>query len=137
MNYIDILHAQLPIDEGLRKFPYMDTVGKITIGVGRNLSDVGLHDGEIALLLDNDLNAAESAAVELFPNFDQLSDARKAVVINMAFNLGKAGLAAFQNTIRNVVDGRWNDAATAMLQSKWAQQVGARAQRLATAMKEG
>ena len=32
------------INEGLRSKPYVDTVGKVTIGVGRNLTDRGLSE---------------------------------------------------------------------------------------------
>ena len=136
MNYIDILHKQLPIDEGVRDKPYRDTVGKMTIGVGRNLDDVGLSKSEIYFLLDNDIAAAEESARAILDNFDELSDARKAVVVNMAFNLGRTRLAGFTNTMQAIRDGRWGDAADGMLASKWAQQVGARAIRLAQSMRD-
>ena len=45
------LHALLEGHEGRRAFPYRDSVGKLTIGVGRNLSDRGLSEGEIDQLL--------------------------------------------------------------------------------------
>jgi lysozyme len=136
MNYIDILHKQLPIDEGVRDKPYRDTVGKMTIGVGRNLDDVGLSKSEIYFLLDNDIAAAEESARSILDNFDSLSDARKAVVVNMAFNLGRSRMAGFTNTMQAIREGRWNDAADGMLSSKWAQQVGARAIRLAQSMRD-
>jgi len=137
MTYLEILHAQLRIDEGVRSSPYTDSVGKLTIGVGRNLTDVGVSGDEIELMLDNDITSAEKSARKLLPNFDALSDARKAVVVNMAFNLGEYTFSTFQNTLRNIRDGRWEDAATSMLQSKWSTQVGARAQRLADSMRQG
>jgi lysozyme len=136
MSFTDILRAQLRSDEGYRKFPYVDSVGKITIGVGHNLSAKGVTDAQVSQWLDDDIADAIAAARELLPeDFDQLSDVRKAVICNMAFQLGGAGLAEFQNTLRNIRDGRWDDAATAMLQSKWAQQVPARARRLANQMR--
>lgn len=137
MSYIDSLRAQLRIDEGVRRFPYLDTVGKTTVGVGRNLTDVGVSEDEIEHMLSNDIQNAEHEARMLISNFDELTDARKAVVVNMVFNLGYRGFSAFQNTIRNIRDGRWNDAATAMMASRWAEQVKDRAQRLADAMREG
>jgi hypothetical protein len=44
-------------DEGLRLRPYMDsaTPPRITIGVGRNLSDVGISKDEAFRMLHNDL----------------------------------------------------------------------------------
>lgn len=137
MSYQEILKAQLSTDEGWRKLPYTDTVGKLTIGVGRNLSDVGLHDDEISLLLVNDMAVAEAACRGLFPNFDDLSDARKAVVCNLAFNMGAHVFGTFKDTLAAIREGRFDDAATDMLASHWAQQVGARAQRLADAMRQG
>lgn len=137
MPYRDILRAQLPIDEGRRTKPYRDTVGKLTIGVGRNLDDVGLRPDEIALMLENDMVVAEKDARSLIHNFDELSDVRKAVVINMAFNMGIRRLAGFVNTLRAINEGRFGAAADGMLDSKWAQQVGERAERLAKQMREG
>lgn len=136
MTWRDDLAAQLRVDEGVRAKPYVDTVGKISIGVGRNLTDVGLGPDEIEVLLWNDIKGAETLARTLLHNFDELTDARKAAVVNMAFNLGRR-LMGFAQTLAAIRDGRWDDAAQAMLESKWATQVGERAQRLAKAMREG
>lgn len=137
MNYLDIVSAQLRIDEGYRLKPYTDTAGKTSIGIGRNLSDVGVNRGEIALMFDNDLATAEHTAKLLLVNFSTLSDVRKAVVINMAFNMGYNVLAQFVNTLKAIDERRWDDAKVGMLASKWATQVGDRAQRLAEAMRTG
>jgi lysozyme len=137
MNYIDICMAQLPIDEGKRNKPYKDTVGILTIGVGRNLEDVGLRDDEIALMLKNDIAQAELDARSLVPGFDKLTENRKAVLVNMSFNLGKGRLSGFVNTLANINAGNYAQAADGMLASKWAVQVGKRADRLAKLMREG
>lgn len=137
MTYLDILRTQLPIDEDRRAKPYRDTEGKTTIGVGRNLDDVGLHPDEIALMLENDIAEAERTARKLVHHFDELSEARKAVVCNMAFNMGMERLAGFVLALRAINDRRFGDAADEMLDSKWARQVGERAQRLAREMREG
>lgn len=129
--------AQLKIDEGVARWPYKDTVGKVTIGVGRNLTDKGLRSDEIELLLEHDLDDAEADARALFPGFDQLSELRQAALVNMAFNLGRDRLAGFAQVRAAVEAGDFNRAAAEMLDSKWARQVGARAQRLARAMREG
>lgn len=130
----EILRPQLRIDEGVRSKPYKDTVGKTTIGCGRNLDDKGVRPDEIALMLENDINDAEADARALVPNFGELSEARQAVVCNMAFNLGRARLAQFKQTLRAIAEERWADAAQGMRRSRWAQQVGERAERLATIM---
>ena len=137
MGHREIVRAQLKLDEGVKAKPYKDTVGKLTVGVGRNLDDVGLRTDEINYLLDNDIQQAEADAKTLFTNFDALSDARKAVLVNMSFNLGLSRLSGFKNFKAAVEAGAFEQAAVEMLSSKWAEQVGARATRLAKAMREG
>lgn len=137
MTYIDIARTQLRIDEGVRTKPYIDTVGKLSIGVGRNLDDVGVRPDEIALMLENDLAEAEKAARILVKNFDELSPMRKAVVLNMAFNLGINKLGQFVNTLRAINEGRFGAAADGMKASKWYGQVGERGRRLVEQMRNG
>lgn len=134
MSYADILREQLIVDEGRRAFPYRDMVGKLTIGVGHNLTDNGISQPVQDLLLSEDIEAAESLARALVPAFDSLSDVRRAVVANMAFNLGSR-LAEFVNTLAAINEQRWADAADGMLASAWAREVGVRATRLANMMR--
>lgn len=137
MSYLDLARAQLKLDEGVKRFPYRDTVGKLSIGVGRNLDDVGLAEDEINFLLNNDIYRAEITARTLCAGFDRLSDARKAVLINMAFNLGQTRLAGFRRFLEAVKELDWEQAAKEMLDSRWSQQVGQRAVRLANQMRTG
>ena len=137
MKARDILRNQLRVDEGVRLKPYRDTVGKLTIGCGRNLDDVGISMEEVAYMLDNDITEAERVARTLFTNYDSLSEVRKAVLSNMAFNLGQPRLAAFRKLRKAVQEEDWAEASRQMLQSLWASQVGARATRLAKQMEVG
>jgi lysozyme len=137
VSYLDIARSQLMVDEGVKRFPYRDTVGKLTVGCGRNLDDVGLSDDEINYLLNNDLFRAEKTARALFAGFDRLSDARKAVLVNMAFNLGQTRLAGFHRLREAVKEQDWEQAAKEMIDSRWAKQTGQRAVRLANQMREG
>ena len=134
---IETLKQELTIDEGKRSKPYVDTVGKTTIGVGRNLTDVGLSDEEIDMLLTNDINKAFSQLVVALPFVSTLSETRQRALTNMAFNLGINGLLGFKNTIVLLQTGKFDDAAKALLNSKWATQVGNRANRIALMIKEG
>lgn len=134
MSYLDILRTQLPMDEGQRLFPYRDTMGKLTIGVGHNLTDNGISNAVQELMLSEDIAAAESLARGYVPTFDSLSDVRRAVVVNMAFNMGTR-LGGFTKTLAAIRDGRWDDAANGMLASVWAGEVGVRANRLAYMMR--
>lgn len=131
------LRASVMRHEGLRLAPYHDTVGKITIGYGRNLADVGISRAEAVTLLDHDLEAAEIDVRKALPWFDELDGVRQAVVIEMRFNLGLTRLLGFHNTLRAIQDGKFDKAADGMLHSKWAQQVGERAKTLARQMRTG
>jgi lysozyme len=128
--------AILKRDEGVRLFPYLDTVGKWTIGCGRNLSDNGISPGEVDYLLGNDIFRTEMEA-KAFHWYGALDDVRQAVVLSMIFNLGLTGFRGFHNTIRAIERGDYATAAANMLVSKWARQVGQRANRLAKMMETG
>lgn len=131
------LRKQLIVEEGLRLKPYLDTVGKWTIGVGRNLSDVGITQDEAMLMLDNDLLRVESELSDRFDWFAALSPVRQDVLLDMAFNLGIKGLAQFHMTLTAITLGDYESASRQMLKSVWAEQVGQRAIRLAEQMRTG
>jgi lysozyme len=134
VSYLDILHEQLPIDEGVRRFVYRDMVGKLTVGIGHNLTDNGVSDAVVNLMLEEDIADAEQVARAAVSSFDALSDVRKAVVVNMAFNLGSR-ITEFIRTIEAINEARFGDAADGMLASAWAKEVGVRATRLANMMR--
>ena len=123
--------------EGLRLKPYRDTVGKLTIGYGRNLEDVGISLEEAELMLEHDLDRAIQAAREVIPGFDELDEVRQAVLVDMAFNLGRAGLGGFRRCRAALALGDFERAASEMLDSLWARQVGRRAEELAEMMRSG
>ena len=127
-------------DEGCQLKPYKDSVGKLTIGVGRNLDDVGITFNEAMMMLDRDMAVAEMelrrAKPALMTN-DSLSSERKDVLIQMAFNMGISKLLLFHKMWEALEVHNYDHAADEMLDSKWAKQVGPRAVRLAKVMKEG
>jgi lysozyme len=131
------LAAQLEVDEDRRKFIYKDTVGKLTGGVGRNLSDRGFSDDEIDLMLKNDIAAVERGLDRTIPWWRKLDDVRQNVIANMAFNMGVPRLLGFSMTLDLVNSGRFDAAADEMLRSRWAVQVGDRAKRLSNMMRNG
>ena len=129
------IEEQLRLHEGLRLKPYVDTVGKVTVGVGRNLTDVGLSLDEALTLLTNDIDTATKIA-RRWPWFDDLDRVRAKVLVDMAFNLGpKVGL--FKAFLAACERQDWDLAADAMLHSEWAVQVPQRAKRLAAMMRTG
>jgi len=129
------LIEQLMRHEGYRQFPYKDTVGKLTIGVGRNLDDVGISEDEAAYLLDNDITVARHELLFAFPAFSQMQPVRQDALINMVFNMGITRFKGFKNMIAALVEQNYQLAADEMLDSKWARQVGSRADELAYQMR--
>lgn len=127
----------LKLHEGVRLKPYLDTVGKLTIGVGRNLDDKGITEEEADYLLSNDISAVWLSLVSRLEFFSRLDTVRQAVLLDMGVNLGVNGLIAFRKTIVLVAGGRYAGASIEMLDSVWAKQVGQRAQRLAEMMRSG
>lgn len=130
------LEDQLIRDEGVRLKPYKDSVGKTTIGVGRNLDDVGISTEEAMFLLRSDIDRAAAWVRTSIPWSLNLGDARRAVLINMSFNMG-AGLAGFAQFLGKLKAGDYEAAANEMLDSLWARQVGTRSERLAQQIRTG
>jgi len=122
---------QLLVDEGLRLKPYRCTAGRLTIGVGRNLEDRGISEAEALLLLDNDITDCWGRLAARQPWVLTAPEAVQEALVNMAFNLGVAGLLGFKETLALLETEKYAEAARAMLASKWARQVGKRAERLA------
>ena len=134
------LTEQLRRDEGVKPSAYQDHLGYWTIGVGRLIDERkggGLRPDEIDYLLANDIKDREQALSAALPWFKDLDPVRQGVLLNMAFQLGTAGLLAFKQTLRLVSEGNYSDAALQMVQSKWASQTPERATRLAKQMKDG
>jgi len=134
---VDNLRDQLYRDEGLRLHPYEDTVGKLTVGVGRNLDDKGISEEEADAMLSNDIQEVEEGLANEIPWIVHLDDVRKAVLLNMAFNLGVGGLMSFSNMLQAVQEWDWEWAGKEMENSRWWNQVGRRAARLKEQMVTG
>ena len=125
--------------EGVVKHAYQDSRGYWTIGCGRLIDEeLGgvLSDDEIDYLLANDVKRCEDEAVT-YPFYAKMDEARKAVIISMLFNLGKPNFDKFQNMQAALLVGDFNLAANEMLNSRWATQVGHRANHLAQMMRTG
>lgn len=150
------LEAELTLDEGKRLKGYRDSVGKWSIGIGRNLDDVGtapltrtnadvlangINEVECDQLFDYDIRRTEKDLDRQLPWWRTLDPVRQRVMLNMCFNMGignaQHGLCSFVNTLGMIQRGEYSRAADAMLNSKWAREVGVRAQRLANMMRNG
>jgi lysozyme len=122
--------------EGLRLWPYEDTVGKVTIGYGRNLTDVGISLEEAEAFMARDVATATRDA-ETFPWYADLDPVRQAVIVDLCFNLGLTRLRGFRRTLAALSMGDYTLAATELLDSTYAKQVTSRAHRNAQMLASG
>lgn len=128
---------ELTRDEALRLKPYRDTVGKLTIGIGHNLDDVPITETAAKQICRDDVARTLAALDVRFPWWEDMSERRQRVIVNMAFNMGVPRLAGFKDMLEALRTGDYARAAAAALDSKWAGQVGDRAKRLAAMIEEG
>lgn len=130
----------LSVHEGVRSRVYFDTEGVATIGVGRNVSEggPGLRADEIEFMLQNDIRGADEALRrELGVLYVSLCPARRYVLVDMVHNLGVHGLLKFRRMLECLRAGDFSGASREMLASRWREQVGQRALRLAEMMVSG
>ena len=130
------LRRSLISHEKLRHFPYTDSVGKITIGIGYNLSDRGMDDDWINAQYDRDVSFFYSSLMQDYPWYAKLSHDRQIVLIDMSF-MGYKRLRGFKRMLDALEREDYKQAALEMLDSQWAKQVKGRATQLANAMLTG
>ena len=129
---------ELSRDEGRRNQIYLDTVGKWSGGVGRNLTDKGFSEDEIDLMLANDIAEAADSLDRVFPMWrTDLSERRRRLLLNFVFNLGESRAREFKKMWAALQLHNYEEAAKEMRDSKWAGQVGVRADRLIEMMEQG
>jgi len=140
INWVTKATDQIKQDEGLVLHAYDDHLGFATIGYGRLIDrrkGGGISEEEALYLLKNDVSARLSVLENAIPFFARLDDARKAVLLNMSFQLGIAGLLKFKSTLAFIEAGDFENASANMLKSLWAKQTPQRAKRLAKQMRSG
>lgn len=129
---------QLVAHEGLRLKPYVDTVGKVTIGIGRNLTDKGISSKEAFEMLDHDLDECVADLAGAFPWFVKLDGNRQRAIVDLRFNLGAPGFLLFKKFIHAMAVSNYAVAGTELIRSKWAGQVQSeRRKRIVTMIETG
>lgn len=123
--------------ESYRQFPYVDTTGHLTCGIGRNLSDRGVSTTEALYLLDSDIVYFCSRLRHFLGFFSGLNENRQIALVDMCFNVGVQGLLNFKDMISALEAHDYPRAAEAMLDSQWARQVWERASCLADIIRTG
>ena len=88
-------------------------------------------------LLNNDIDRCRLELEIAFDFFKDLDPVRSDACINMVFNLGLPVFKTFKNTLKYLSEGKWDKAADAALDSKWAEQVGLRAFQVSEMIRTG
>ena len=126
----DPLVKKLIDDEGWRNYPYVDSLGYWTTGIGHLIDRrkggvlppyvraFPLTDEEVLRILEDDLEAKQQALRAQIPWVFGLDAPRLNVVISMAFQLGVGGLLQFKNTLAALKRGDWPSAAVGIRSSK-------------------
>src|SRR3990172_10807591 len=134
---MDYLEKQLIRHEGLRLRPYHDSVGKLTIGAGHNIDDLGITESQAMLILKDDIAQVMKDLSDHLSWWTSLDEARRVVMMNMCFNLGITKLLGFRNTLLAIQNGDYEQAAKHMEDSQWHKQVKGRAIELEQIMRTG
>jgi lysozyme len=143
-----LLIEDLKRDEGCSLTAYPDPLSggePVTIGFGHVGPEV--HDGLVWTSEQCETALQEDAAKACrlldanIPWWRTQNDVRQDAMANMTFNMGwgsgTSGLSGFHNFLNFMRTGQYDQAATAMLDSRWADQVHQRATRLADMIRTG
>ena len=134
------LSKMLKRHEGVETHAYTDSVGKVTVGVGRNIDakgGIGLSEEEIDFMLGNDIDRVEDELAANFSWFVDLTAAQYDAMVNLCFNLGLPRLLKFKKALAAMEAGDYATAADEFLDSRWAKQVGQRAIELTDMIETG
>ena len=132
--------------EGFKDKPYKDTVGKWTVGYGRNLEDnplsveevlelfdrtefknTGMADTFFEKLLLRDIELHKEDLEQNLAMFPMCDQDEQTVLIDMAFNLGVPTLLQFDGMLHAIDNDDRVQAAVELLDSNYAEQVKTRA----------
>lgn len=133
------LIKQLRRHEGVRTHAYLCSENKITVGVGRNLDEnggIGLFNDEIDYLLKNDIERCR-CELDALSWFSDLDSVRQDALVNLCFNLGMTRLLGFRKAMAAMAIGDYSTAADEFMDSKWATQVGSRADEVTEMVRTG
>lgn len=123
--------------EGRKLKAYKDSVGKTTIGIGRNLVDRGINDAECNAMFDRDLTETIVACMDRINGFRTLDDTRQHVLLDMAFNMGIDGVLRFTKMLSALEARKFDAVADEILDSDAARQNVTRYHELAQMMRMG
>lgn len=144
---IDLIH----FEEGWLEKPYLCSEGYPTVGFGVKIGPKGAPISQYQFTLPIEAGAAWLESILTKTRSEMMlrpriaaameacsgNPAREAVLLSMAYQMGVDGLDGFKGTLSSIAAGRWDEAYTGMLNSRWAKQTPARAKRHAEQMRTG
>lgn len=129
---------ELRVDEGVRRWAYVDTTGNLTIGVGHNLTTKGISPVVMEQLLEEDIEEVVQELDRIAPWWRELDEVRQRALANMGFNLGvKKLIEGFPTSMGAVREKRWNDAGRLLRKTLWYRQVKGRGERVVRMLETG
>jgi lysozyme len=142
----EAVYEQLKIDEGVVYEIYEDHLGYPTFGVGHLVLETDPEHGQpvgtpvseerVRECFEKDLDTAIAECKVLYEDaWEGFTGEVQEVLVNMLFNLGRPRLTKFKNFNAKLLEGDYAAAAPEGLDSLWARQVGARADRLMERLK--
>ncbi len=102
---------------------------KVIEGLGLNYENVKtglvtITPTQVDALLTLCLNNSIASARSLVPIFDTLTDNEQMVLVDLCFNEGREGFSKFVNTLKDINNQDWKQAAIDLANSKWYNIVG-------------
>ena len=136
MSFEEDLRSDLQRDEGLKLKPYLCPAGKLSLGYGRNLDDVGITQDEAMAMLDNDIDRVNAQLAKALPWLETKSPDVQRAIANMTFQMGLGALLKFKKMLAALQARDYTAARREALDSAWAKQTPQRAKRVTDLFKE-
>jgi lysozyme len=124
-------------DEGFSGKIYTDNKGFLTIGYGFNITTGSIPISVAMQWLDYLINGIYLQLEEKIAFWNDLNDARKYVLANMAYQMGIGGLLGFRDMLKALGNKDYITASLSMKDSVWYKEFTSRASRLIKIMQSG
>ena len=139
----EVLKKRIRDHEGFIAKPYLDSLGKATIGYGHLITDEDEFENgkeysknELLKLFDKDFAKAEMGADQLVGHIPELHIEAKNIVTEMVFQLGTQGVRNFRKMISALEARDYQRASAEMLDSRWHAQTTNRCENLSKIMSQ-
>ena len=139
------LFEVLKFEEGYRSKVYYCSSGYPTIGIGTKLGPKGaplsnytmvVTEHAAKALLDDEVKKIRNELVK-HRWYTELNEDRQTIIKSMCYQMGVAGVFKFKKMIAALERGDYNEASLQALDSRWAKQTVARAERHAAVLAAG